>query len=137
MLTRAKAKKPCTASILPADALSVVASMDVEVAVKMPAVCKHWHEAKKNGHGDANDAMIAIAGLGADACMQDVMAALALSSDKVKLGAYRQKRNRYGGFYNIFYLRTMLLLFRRNGGWAGLNTRLQRRRARCAKRLVF
>ena len=136
-MTRAKAKKPCTASILPADALSVVAAMDVEVAVKMPAVCKQWHEAKRNGHGDANDAMNAIAGLGMDACMRDVMAALALSSDKVKLGTFRQKRNRYGGFYNIFSRHAMLRLFRRNGGWAGLDARLRRRRARCAKRLVF
>ena len=101
MPTRRASQKTSLAATVPADVLCVVAETHVEVAVKMAAVCTHWREAVQGGRGDATDAMSALVVLGKDArkdaCMKDVMAALALSSDKVKLGAYRQKRNRYGG----------------------------------------
>jgi hypothetical protein len=120
------------------DVVRLVASSGPQVACKMPAVCKDWRRVcEEGGDADATFVANALVGLGVDACMRDVMAALALSRDKVKLGTYWLKRNYRGGFYNIFSRNAMLRLFRRNGGWAGLDARLRRRRARCAKRLVF
>lgn len=122
------------------DVLTVIASNDVQVVCKMACVCRDWRAAVVKGVGEPFDTRRALVELGegrGDALMCEVMKALALSANKVKRGAHRKKRNYRGGFYNVFSLETARRLFRRNGAWGGLEARLRRRSARCAKKKLL
>ena len=51
----------------------------------------------------------------------------------MKMATYTKKRNRYGGFYNIFQHGEAVRLFHVHGGWDRLVSRAERRAIRKAK----
>ena len=109
------------------DLVRCVAQTSAEAAIKVACVCKRWRDAVEGGEGGAFDIRNALAAIGETAIQADLVAALALSKMHVKMGKHTKKRNRYGGFYNVFTHASAVALFRSHGGFGRLEARMARR----------
>ena len=118
--------------MLNADNIPIVGGFSVEAAFKVALVCKDWRNAiwdEDNNVVLFNDFICAsklIAMLGETSLQKDLVAALRLSTKKVKEAEYTLKRRYGGGCYNIFAHDSAISLFYKNGGWDGLEKRMAR-----------
>ena len=107
-----------------------------ELATRMALVCRCWRHAIEEGDGGAFSIRRALLSIGETALMSELMATLALSAQTIKLAPHAKKRNRYGGFFNIFRHNEAVRLFHLHGGWDRLHRRLERRATRKPKALA-
>ena len=116
--------KMITICTMNADVLSLIADCGLEVTFTIAKVCSAWREAvEQSSHYDT---WRALSGLKETSLMCDLVTALRLSPAKIKQGEYTRKRRHGGGFYNIFSHSSAVQLFRANGGFAGLEVRIQK-----------
>ena len=108
------------------DILRLIGSCGLEVTLRMALVCKEWREAIDDGHSTFYTAWRALSSIEETSLMRDLVSALRLSPARVKEGEHRKKRRFGGGAYNIFTHSSAVKLFHANGGFDGLQTRLEK-----------
>ena len=113
-------------STLDCDVVRLVADCSLQTTFKVALVCRDWRDSVDDGHCVHFVAWRALTQLRDTSLMRDLVTALRLSPAKLKKGNYTRKRRWGGGCYNIFERDVAIHLFRKNGGFGGLETRLVR-----------
>ena len=114
------------------DALRAIASLGLDVALRVALVCVDWRHAIDDAEGGTFDTRRVLVALGDTALQSDLVTTLALTPITVKLYPHQTKRRHGGGHYNIFLHATAVRIFHAHGGASKLEARLSKRAARRA-----